>query len=89
MYGASKLYNIMVAKAWNEKLKDTGIEAFSAHPGEYFPSVLVKASKQMYLGPMTWATAWMMSLRENTRTCEVLKNRCCVLATCTVKNALS
>ena len=34
MYGASKLYNIMVAKALNEKLKGTGVEAFSAHPGE-------------------------------------------------------
>jgi NAD(P)-dependent dehydrogenase (short-subunit alcohol dehydrogenase family) len=33
VYGASKLYNIMVAKAWNEKLKGTGVEAFSAHPG--------------------------------------------------------
>ena len=31
VYGASKLYNIMVAKALNEKLKGTGVEAFSAH----------------------------------------------------------
>ena len=33
VYGASKLYNIMIAKALNEKLKGTGVEAFSAHPG--------------------------------------------------------
>ena len=33
VYGTSKLYNIMVAKALNEKLKGTGVEAFSAHPG--------------------------------------------------------
>jgi NAD(P)-dependent dehydrogenase (short-subunit alcohol dehydrogenase family) len=33
VYGASKLYNSMVAKALNEKLKGTGVEAFSAHPG--------------------------------------------------------
>ena len=33
VYGASKLYNIMVAKAQNEKLKGRGVEAFSAHPG--------------------------------------------------------
>jgi short-subunit dehydrogenase len=34
VYGASKLYNIMIAEALNEKLKGTGVEAFSAHPGE-------------------------------------------------------
>ena len=33
VYGLSKLMNIMVAKALNEKLKGTGVEAFSAHPG--------------------------------------------------------
>ena len=38
VYGASKLYNIMVAKAWNERLKGTGVEAFSAHPGEHLTS---------------------------------------------------
>ena len=34
VYGASKLHNIMVAKALNEKLKGTGVEAFSAHLGK-------------------------------------------------------
>ena len=33
VYGLSKLMNIMWAKALNEKLKGTGVEAFSAHPG--------------------------------------------------------
>lgn len=36
VYGTSKLYNIMVAKALNERLKGSGVEAFSAHPGECF-----------------------------------------------------
>ena len=35
VYGLSKLMNIMWAKALNEKLKGTGVEAFSAHPGRY------------------------------------------------------
>jgi len=45
VYGTSKLYNIMVAKALNEKLKGTGVEAFSAHPGQSHcqPPVLLLA----------------------------------------------
>ena len=34
VYGTSKLYNIMVAKALNETLKGSGVESFAAHPGE-------------------------------------------------------
>ena len=34
VYGLSKLMNIMWAKALNEKLKGTGVEAFCAHPGK-------------------------------------------------------
>lgn len=40
VYGTSKLYNIMVAKALNERLKGTGVEAFSAHPGKCFRNIL-------------------------------------------------
>ena len=45
VYGASKLYNIMAAKALNEKLKGTGVEAFSAHPGEAFAAQYVLTSQ--------------------------------------------
>ncbi|CAL5223524.1 g6055 [Coccomyxa viridis] len=50
VYGASKLYNIMVAKAWNEKLKDTGIEAFSAHPGITSTKIFDKTDKTKPIG---------------------------------------
>ncbi|KAK9918036.1 hypothetical protein WJX75_000706 [Coccomyxa subellipsoidea] len=50
VYGASKLYNIMVAKAWNEKLKGTGVEAFSAHPGISSTEVFDKTDKKKPMG---------------------------------------
>ena len=33
VYGTSKLYTIMAAKALNETLKGSGVECFAAHPG--------------------------------------------------------
>ncbi|CAL8465705.1 g5241 [Coccomyxa elongata] len=50
VYGTSKLYNIMVAKALNERLKGTGVEAFSAHPGISSSSIFNKTDKTKPLG---------------------------------------
>ncbi|CAK0731701.1 hypothetical protein CVIRNUC_000031 [Coccomyxa viridis] len=50
VYGASKLYNIMIAKALNEKLKGTGVEAFSAHPGITSTPLFDKTDKSKPMG---------------------------------------
>jgi NAD(P)-dependent dehydrogenase (short-subunit alcohol dehydrogenase family) len=50
VYGLSKLMNIMVAKALNEKLKGTGVEAFSAHPGITSTPLFSKTDKSKPVG---------------------------------------
>jgi NAD(P)-dependent dehydrogenase (short-subunit alcohol dehydrogenase family) len=50
VYGLSKLMNIMLAKALNEKLKGTGVEAFSAHPGIADTDIFDKTDKSKPVG---------------------------------------
>ncbi|KAK9812796.1 hypothetical protein WJX72_003991 [[Myrmecia] bisecta] len=52
VYGTSKLYNIMAAKALNEKLKGTGVEVFSAHPGITSTPLYDKTDKTKPMGAM-------------------------------------
>jgi NAD(P)-dependent dehydrogenase (short-subunit alcohol dehydrogenase family) len=56
VYGTSKLYNIMAAKALNERLKGTGIEVFSAHPGITSTPLYDKTDKTKPMGGLV-ATA--------------------------------
>ncbi|KAK9812671.1 hypothetical protein WJX72_001593 [[Myrmecia] bisecta] len=55
VYGTSKLYNIMVAKALNEKLKGSGVEVFSAHPGISDTPLFDKTDKSKPMGGFTSA----------------------------------
>lgn len=50
VYGSSKLYNIMAAKALNERLKGSNVEAFAAHPGITKAPLYSKTDKSKPMG---------------------------------------